>query len=144
MEVKEELPEDIAESQLSPSIPRRISIHQLVEAERPKNIAPLLQKTPALINSHNKEGYTPLHTACLKGLVECVETLLEIGEAQTPKIQIDAKDSTGWTPLHCASLNGHTECVKILLAHGADVNSITSNGNTALHYAASWLIYLPF
>ena len=46
--------------------------------------------------------------------------------------------------LHCASLNGHTECVKILLAHGADVNSITSNGNTALHYAASWLIYLPF
>lgn len=123
----------------SPSnIPRKISIHQLVEAGRVQNIPALLQRTPALINSHNKEGYTPLHTACLKGLTDCAQILLEIGSTQSPKIDIEGRDKTGWTPLHCASLNGHKECVAMLIENKADVNAVTTNGSTALHYAASW------
>ena len=129
-----------APATVSPSISRKISIHQLVEADRAQNIPAVLQRTPALINSHNKEGYTPLHTACLKGLEECVQVLLQVGMNQSPKIEINAKDSTGWSPLHCASLNGHLACVELLIQNNADVNAVTNNGSTALHYAASWYV----
>lgn len=122
----------------SSSVPRKISIHQLVDAERIQSIPALLQRTPALINSRNKEGYTPLHTACLKGQTDCIRILLEIGESQSPKIDIESRDKTGWTPLHCAALNGHLECVTMLIEKKADVNAVTTNGSTALHYAAAW------
>lgn len=36
-----------------------------------------------------------------------------------------------------AASAGRTEIVSILLAFGANVNAINTNGNTALHYAAS-------
>ena len=122
----------------SPSVVRRLSIHQVVDGSCEEDVIAVLKKKPALINSKNKEGYTPLHTACLKGNFECAELLITLGDKQKPRIDLDAKDPTGWTPIHCASLNGHADCVRLLLEKGADARATTSNGSTALHYAASW------
>ncbi|OTA58835.1 ankyrin, partial [Hypoxylon sp. EC38] len=45
----------------------------------------------------------------------------------------------GMTPLHCACYEGNVEAVRILISEGADVNSITSIGNSPLLYAVqSW------
>jgi len=38
--------------------------------------------------------------------------------------------------LHLASKDGHLEIVKELLKRGANVNSATKKGNTALHIAS--------
>ena len=44
-----------------------------------------------------------------------------------------------WTPLHSAVSAGHTEIVQALISGGADVNAANSSGQTALHYAVSFL-----
>lgn len=42
----------------------------------------------------------------------------------------------GLNALHLASKDGHLEIVKELLKRGANVNSATKKGNTALHIAS--------
>jgi Ankyrin repeats (3 copies) len=43
----------------------------------------------------------------------------------------------GWTPLHTAVSAGHDLVVERLIGVDADVNAVTSGGQTPLHYAAS-------
>ena len=45
-----------------------------------------------------------------------------------------------WTPLHSAVSAGHTEIVQALISGGADVNAANSSGQTALHYAVSFVL----
>lgn len=51
--------------------------------------------------------------------------------------QIDAIDDTDTTPLILAASSGRPEVVEYLLKKGADVNHKTSQGHSALQYAAS-------
>lgn len=44
--------------------------------------------------------------------------------------------ATGENALHCAAAAGAGNVVQELLAKGIDVQSVTANGQTALHYAA--------
>ena len=46
----------------------------------------------------------------------------------------NARDREDLTPLMVACQNRYLDAVKILLHHGANVNTCTSNGNTAFHY----------
>lgn len=51
----------------------------------------------------------------------------------------------GLNALHLASKDGHIEIVKELLKRGANVNSATKKGNTALHIASLGIkIFLLF
>lgn len=43
----------------------------------------------------------------------------------------------GWTPLHSAVSAGHELVVERLIGIDADVNAVTSGGQTPLHYAVS-------
>ena len=45
-----------------------------------------------------------------------------------------------WTPLHSAVSAGHPEIVQALISGGADVNAANSSGQTALHYAVSFVL----
>ena len=49
--------------------------------------------------------------------------------------KIDRRDSKGWCPLIMATQHGHLGSVEALVRSGADVQSITSNGLTALDIA---------
>ena len=50
---------------------------------------------------------------------------------------LDCKDNCEWTPLHYAARSGHLEIVKTLIEKGkVNIDTINSNGNTALHLAA--------
>ncbi|KAI6766040.1 hypothetical protein HG530_007110 [Fusarium avenaceum] len=88
-----------------------------------------------LINDSNKNkighlGRSPTHFACLGGLIEVVQQLLEAG------VDLTIKDSEGNTPLIISAHKGFNDIVELLLTHGADVSAQNLSGYTALHMAA--------
>ena len=83
------------------------------------------------INAKDEHGCTPLHLACTKGYIKCVNLLLHAGA------DIKKEDKTTQTALRAAAKHGSYECVKALIRAGADVNNESYCGFTALH-SASW------
>ena len=69
-------------------------------------------------NEKDKDGYTPLYCACLKGHVGVVKRLLKVKD-------LDINNENGYykeTSLYIASNKGYHEIVSLLLEHGADPN----------------------
>ncbi|GJN13787.1 hypothetical protein PR202_gb00532 [Eleusine coracana subsp. coracana] len=77
-------------------------------------------------------GVTPLHRAAKNGPCDAVRLLLNKGVPVEPL-------ANRWTPLHFAITGRQFQALKILLDHGADagadVNSTTPYGQTALTHA---------
>jgi len=65
------------------------------------------------LEKKNKKGETPLHSACVKGCLETVQTLLSRGS--NPNTQ----DFNGWTPLHEAVSQNRLDISKLLLEASA-------------------------
>lgn len=75
----------------------------------------------------NKKGLTVLHFACNHGIREIVNDLL----SYYPDINIrDGHERT------CLMVTDDFEIANILIENGIDVNAVTNEGITALHYAA--------
>lgn len=64
----------------------------------------------------NVKGETQLHTACIKGNVGLVRSLLEQGHP------VNVRDNCGWLPIHEACSYGNLEIVKMLVKYKADIN----------------------
>ena len=77
-------------------------------------------------------SFTPLHEAAAFGHLAAAQCLLG-----TKKTHVDVGDTQGVTPLHLACCHGYRDVCTVLLDHGASVEVRTTNGSTALHYAAS-------
>lgn len=63
--------------------------------------------------------------------MKLVTYLIELGSP------IDPIDDTETTPLILASSAGHSQIVSLLIQKGANLNQQSSNGHSALQYAAS-------
>ena len=93
----------------------------------------LLVDYGADVNDVDKDGCTPLHTACrnqTEFTIELCKLLIDNGA------NIDVVDKDGCTPLHTACRNQTeftVELCKLLIDNGADVNSCDKHGNTPLH-----------
>lgn len=59
-------------------------------------------------------GYTPLHEACSRGLIDIARVLLQYGANHSETAH------SGIRPLHEAVDNGYVEIVRLLLSYGAD------------------------
>jgi len=81
-----------------------------------------------IINTVNKEGYTPLTLACYNGNTEVAKYLVHNVK------DINAKSSYG-TPLMAAVVKNNTELTALLLNKKVAINATDPNGTTALHYA---------
>ncbi|XP_068618165.1 85/88 kDa calcium-independent phospholipase A2 [Battus philenor] len=114
----------------------------------------LSSKTASSLNIYNKQGYTPLHMACLANAPDCVRALLlagadvnlsaakrshpsnalpgivgDIVQDNQPKLyQQDMKH--GGTPLHWAISR---EVIDALADKNCDINALNFDGRTALH-----------
>lgn len=124
----------------------------------------VMVKNGASVNEvEPKDKFTPLHTACNTGSLECLHWLLWHGAdptVTTPRgwtpahiasirgfenciealtnngVSLSAKDIRGQTPLHLASAHGHSFCLNTILRSGADVTVTDNLGWTPVHSAA--------
>jgi ankyrin repeat protein len=78
-----------------------------------------------------RDGYTPIHVACLKGETQLVELIAD------SDIDVKAASKDGDTPVYLASLHGHHDVVELLVACKADVSAANKDGDTPLLVACS-------
>jgi len=104
-------------------------IHDAAASCEVIRVQALLEENPALINSKDKNGATPLHWAAAWCTRDMAELLL------AHKADVNAKANDGTTPLHGAAANGRKDVAELLLANGAEVNAKADEGQTPLHLA---------
>ena len=91
----------------------------------------LLAADPAVANTPNRYGVTPLSLACTNGDAATVDAFLAAGADPNRAI------AGGETPLMTAARTGRIAVVRALLARGAEVNAKLPGGQTALMWAAA-------
>ncbi|XP_026746516.1 uncharacterized protein LOC113507792 isoform X2 [Trichoplusia ni] len=128
------------------------TVYHYAAASNKEIINALATKSPSSLNVYNKQGYTPLHTACLADAPDCVRALMLAGadvnlsaakrttsahqgivgdllQDNQPKLyQQDMKH--GGTPIHWAISR---EVIEALVDKNCDINALNFDGRTALH-----------
>ncbi len=89
-------------------------------------IIKLLVANRADANAKDNRGETPLHIAPTQ---EIAALFLALG------VPVDVRRNDGATALHLAAVYGREELVDLLLVKGANVNALTAENITPLHYA---------
>ncbi|KHN74170.1 Ankyrin-2 [Toxocara canis] len=94
-------------------------------------VARILLKHHARIDVFDESGRTALHLAAANGHLQLTHLLLQ------HKAFVNSKSKAGEAPLHLAAQNGHVKVVNLLVQdHGAALEAITLDNQTALHFAA--------
>ena len=106
-----------------------------MDQEDGDRIQEIVQQNPALVNTQDKNGRTPLHFATWEENADAVRFLLSRGA------DVNARDNWGRTPLLTAIYEeilvpNRVPTVTLLLEHGADVHAKDKLGHTPLHIAA--------
>lgn len=78
-----------------------------------------------MANASDKDGLTALHCAASRGHARCIETLVNLCDAQP-----DHVDDNGCSALHYAATLGHADATSLLLKLGADPNRQDRKGRT--------------
>ncbi|XP_072947664.1 85/88 kDa calcium-independent phospholipase A2 isoform X1 [Epargyreus clarus] len=128
------------------------TVYHYASASNKEIINIIASRNTSSLNVYNRQGYTPLHVACLADAPDCVRALLlagadvnlstnsrttstlpgivgDIVNVNQPKLyQQDMK--RGGTPLHWAISR---EVIEALADKNCDINSINFDGRTALH-----------
>eukprot|EP00117_Sycon_ciliatum_P008689 scpid30063/ scgid11278/ Ankyrin-1; Erythrocyte ankyrin len=106
---------------------------QLQQACKEGNVAKVqeLVRIPEIkVDFPDQNGLTALQHALFHGYHKVAKVLFE-GKSSSNHL---AKDDVA--PIHTAALGGSVECVRLAAQYGADLDAVTKEGLTALHYAA--------
>ena len=87
-----------------------------------ESLIALFNPSAELINGLTKDGYTPLHLACIKGHINIVRILLFLKE-----IDVNILQEKDGTPLHIACKKNDMQIVSILVSFKANLNLKNSN-----------------
>lgn len=109
-----------------------LNIHEAVAAGLNNYIEAMIKQLPTVVNEISTHGYSALALATHFNKEEAVRILLT--HKADPDIPTQNEESL--YPVQIALLNKNNAISKLLIEAGADVNSIPSNGQTALHLAA--------
>ncbi|XP_026807303.1 death-associated protein kinase 1-like isoform X2 [Rhopalosiphum maidis] len=74
----------------------------------------LLHNAPGNLDIFNSEGNAPIHVAVQEGLLNVVETIINMGHS------FEYPNDRGLYPLHIATRHGHVEIVRFLCIAGSD------------------------
>lgn len=94
----------------------------------------ILVSAGANVHSKDNWGHTAVHEAIRSNTEASLKT---IGILATAGGDLEAVSNIGRTPLHEASSHGHANAVRALLNNGAEVDTRTPSGETALHLAST-------
>jgi len=97
-----------------------------------ENIRLLYEKDPALVNTVDMRGFTPLILAVYNDAADVVDFLIDKGA------NLHAQDGSGNTALMGVCFKGYKDIAQKLLNAGVDVNQRNANGATALTFAATF------
>ena len=104
-------------------------LHRTIFGETPLSLADAIALDPTAINVADRNGFTPLHWACLRTDIDALAPLLQAGA------DVDARDFLGRTPLLLGIKCDRTDLLEPLIAAGADINAPTRTGMTPLFEA---------
>jgi ankyrin repeat protein len=94
-------------------------------------------RTLALTDYKDGEGFTPLHHAAQAGHIDAVVCLMElIKDSAKQRATVNAASQDGTTPLMAAMSRGHENVVRMLLSLGAEVSAARTGGARVIHLAA--------
>ena len=111
--------------------PKHTSLHFAADRGHEAVVEALLSWGGAIVDSHDRQGYTPLLMAIQGGHVACVLTLLKAGAS------LFVGDMFGTLPIHKAAERNRVEIVRILLDYGCSVDMVSCSENTFLDALAS-------
>ncbi|XP_013408002.1 SH3 and multiple ankyrin repeat domains protein 3 isoform X4 [Lingula anatina] len=131
---------------------------------KPRDMILSLVNGGAHLDFRNKRSLTPLHMASIKGNLEAIKVMLELGASANYKdahgltplyhavmhdinpvcvetllrdhATMGLQDDKGWTEVHQACFYGRVQHLEHLLFYGAEMNMKNSGGNTPLHVCA--------
>lgn len=83
-------------------------------------------------NCPDRDGVTPLMSACIRDQEELARLLLENGA------RMELKEKYGHTALVCASAQGSLRCQRLLIERGADLSARSLNGSGIARRALSF------
>jgi ankyrin repeat protein len=86
----------------------------------------LVEKSPAIVDSRDGDGLTPLHYAATEGDVDLINYLVDKGA------KLELQSARAKTPLHLAAMNDRRDAVAALLKRGAALETRDDYGRTAL------------
>jgi ankyrin repeat protein len=109
-----------------------VDVFEAAALGRIQRLEQLLDDNPALVRTHNPDGWTALHVASYYGKREAAALLL----ARGADVGSRSTNTMANTALHAALAGGHPGVTELLLANGAEVNAKQHGGYTALHAAA--------
>ncbi|CAL4160286.1 unnamed protein product, partial [Meganyctiphanes norvegica] len=114
----------------------RTPLHIAASYNQPLSISALLDEG-ADINIQDDWLYTPINLASESGSTEAVNILLRRGaDIHIVRDLANYSIISGASPLMSAAYQGHVSTVEALVDAHANVNQVSGNGMTALHYAA--------
>ncbi|GEM65306.1 hypothetical protein SF1_32880 [Sphingobacterium faecium NBRC 15299] len=109
-----------------------LNIHEAVAAGLNNYIEAMINQLPSVVDEISTHGYSALALATHFNKEDTVRILLT--HKANPDIPTQNEESL--YPLQIALLNKNNAISKLIIEAGADVNSMPSNGQTALHLAA--------
>uniref|UniRef100_A0A0B6ZR97 Uncharacterized protein n=1 Tax=Arion vulgaris TaxID=1028688 RepID=A0A0B6ZR97_9EUPU len=107
------------------------SIHDAVKNCDVQQLELIVKSGSSINEVEPKDKFTPLHTACNVGALECVHWLL--WHEADPNITTPR----GWTPAHIAAIRGFENCMEALANNGVSLLTKDIRGQTPLHLAAA-------
>ena len=113
----------------------RNSIHAAIMEDDINGVVAILNHDVRTLERRDRIDLTPLNLAVKYDKLSIATLLIQRGANVNAKWNLSSSGDGNWTTLHIAAVNGNAEMGLLLIQSGAEINSLTSKGETPLDVA---------